>query len=195
MSRSDHAVQDHLRRPRILAKAQWLDHGLGYLAEYGPENLTIDKLARSAGVTKGSFYHHFADQQDFIRELMAHWRRRDTQALHEAVAALEPGWMQRAAIAELISALDPKTEIGVRRLAALEPLARAAVRAADEERMAFGTAQIMAHRGLDEAEARSLAEFEYSACIGSQLLFGDDPEAWRAKFAEYVQIWLHKWSH
>lgn len=185
---------DQIAKRKILARPAWLDHGLGFLAEFGPENLTIDKLTRSAGVTKGSFYHHFIDQQDFVRALMEHWRRRDTETLHSAVGQIEQGWAQREAVAKLIVALDPKIELAIRRLAAIEPVARATVKRVDEERIAFGTAMIKAHRNVGDEEARVMAEFEYSACIGSQFLFGDNPDEWRIRFNSYVVHWLHRWK-
>ncbi|NIS79694.1 MAG: TetR family transcriptional regulator [Anaerolineales bacterium] len=47
--------------------------GLKVLAESGVSGLTIDALSSRLGLTKGSFYHHFKDVQDYHEQLIAYW--------------------------------------------------------------------------------------------------------------------------
>lgn len=51
----------------------WLETALNMLAREGGARLRVEGLARSLGVTKGSFYHHFRDRQDFVNSLISYW--------------------------------------------------------------------------------------------------------------------------
>jgi AcrR family transcriptional regulator len=55
------------------SKQDWLEAGLKTLGEFGVKGLTIEKLTGELGVTKGSFYHHFRDVEDFREQLIAFW--------------------------------------------------------------------------------------------------------------------------
>ena len=44
-------------------------------ASQGTDALTIDRLARGLGVTKGSFYHHFRNQADYRAALLKYWEQ------------------------------------------------------------------------------------------------------------------------
>lgn len=55
------------------SKQDWLQQGLHTLAEDGLKGLKIDRLADRLGVTKGSFYHHFQNSQDYEKQLIAYW--------------------------------------------------------------------------------------------------------------------------
>lgn len=54
-------------------KENWLAVGYATLGESGAAALTIDNLTRRLGVTKGSFYHHFRNYQDFQEQLLDYW--------------------------------------------------------------------------------------------------------------------------
>jgi AcrR family transcriptional regulator len=47
--------------------------GFRLLAEGGAEELTVDGLCAVLGVTKGSFYHHFANTAEYVAGLLASW--------------------------------------------------------------------------------------------------------------------------
>ena len=54
-------------------KQDWLGEGRFVLGQDGVTGLTIDGLAKKLGLTKGSFYHHFKNGQDYQQELVAFW--------------------------------------------------------------------------------------------------------------------------
>lgn len=58
--------------PRFDREA-WLRAALEVLAHAGQAKLRVDNLASELGVTKGSFYHHFKNRDDFVRSLTAYW--------------------------------------------------------------------------------------------------------------------------
>jgi AcrR family transcriptional regulator len=53
-------------------KAPWIQAGYALFARSGPEKLKVEVLARLVGKNKSSFYHHFADLECFLEELLAH---------------------------------------------------------------------------------------------------------------------------
>jgi len=53
-----------------LSKEEWLEHSLHTLAEQGFTALKADKLAKSLGVSRGSFYWHFKDLKDFHTQVL-----------------------------------------------------------------------------------------------------------------------------
>ena len=56
-----------------LAKQDWLDRALHSLTEEGYGSLRAERLAASLGVSRGSFYWHFADVAEFEAAVLAHW--------------------------------------------------------------------------------------------------------------------------
>lgn len=50
---------------------KWLEIGYKQFALTGPENLSIDKIAKEVGAARTAFYYHFSDIDSFIDELLA----------------------------------------------------------------------------------------------------------------------------
>src|SRR3954467_14580166 len=57
-----------------LSARDWLDAGLKALARDGFTALKADPLAKAMGVSRGSFYWHFADLGAFHAALLKRWR-------------------------------------------------------------------------------------------------------------------------
>ena len=56
-------------------KEKWLEGGYAEFAEVGPEHISINLIAKNIGASRSSFYHHFAEVDIFIDELLAeHWK-------------------------------------------------------------------------------------------------------------------------
>jgi AcrR family transcriptional regulator len=72
-------------------KEDWLKTGLSLLVSHGVAGLTIDGMCQILDVTKGSFYHHFKNLQDFKDQLLTYWQEVDTQQVVEAASTLNRG--------------------------------------------------------------------------------------------------------
>src|SRR5512147_372241 len=63
------ALRDH-------SAADWLQAAFHALRTGGVAAVKIEPLARSLGLTKGSFYWHFRDREALLDALLAEWERR-----------------------------------------------------------------------------------------------------------------------
>jgi AcrR family transcriptional regulator len=71
-----------------LTRTDWIEAGLELIERDGMSGLRVSVLARRLGVTKGSFYWHFKDRDDFLEAIVGTWEE-DSRAFY-AEAAKEP---------------------------------------------------------------------------------------------------------
>ena len=69
-----------------LGPEEWVRAGLKALAKSGASALKADKLAAGLGVSRGSFYWHFADVPAFHAAVLKRWRE---VALENIIAEIE----------------------------------------------------------------------------------------------------------
>ncbi|HWV61487.1 MAG TPA: TetR/AcrR family transcriptional regulator [Sphingopyxis sp.] len=60
------------RTPKNTA-SDWIDAGQRMLVDEGIAGLKVDRLASRLGVSRGGFYHHFRDRDEFLDRLVGHW--------------------------------------------------------------------------------------------------------------------------
>ncbi len=53
-----------------------LDSAEGFIQKNGMNNIDINKICESAGLTKGAFYHHFQNKQQLLLEIFNRWIKR-----------------------------------------------------------------------------------------------------------------------
>ena len=56
--------------PSKLSQQDWIVRGLDTLRAQGISGVRVEPMARELGVTKGSFYWHFKDHDDFLQQLL-----------------------------------------------------------------------------------------------------------------------------
>ena len=122
-----------------LDEQTWLELALEALAVKGPGILTVEKLCRELGVSRGSFYWHFKNRTDFIRRMTEFWDQRFTVAVKETVAIADVVPQEKLLLlSEIIHDLDViRFDVAVRALAALDPTAAEAVASTDKTRYRF----------------------------------------------------------
>lgn len=173
-----------------IRRDDWLALGLAQLVRHGAAGLTVEHLCAVANRTRGSFYHHFADHDAFVRGLMDRWKAVHTDAVIAGVEAAPPADRPRS-LHSLASHLDHRLDIAIRRLAASHPIAADMVRQVDDIRIAFVAALYRA-QGRDRPEqAETFARLEYALFVGSQVLWPDAAPASlleiKALFADLVR--------
>src|SRR5713226_6374744 len=120
-----------------LTAKDWLDQGLKTLARSGFTALKAEPLAKAMGVSRGSFYWHFADIGAFHVAILKHWRE---VAAEQIIANLEAASDHDNPLALLLrQAFGGKLalEKAVRTWATLDPLAQSAVQAIDRRRLNY----------------------------------------------------------
>lgn len=75
-------------RTRRLTREDWIAFARKTLVQSGIENVKVDRLAKRAKVTRGSFYHHFRDRKDLLAALLRDWEVRN----HIEVAEIRDRW-------------------------------------------------------------------------------------------------------
>jgi len=58
---------------RDLTREDWLKAARIALLHGGVEAVRVEKLARTLGVTKGSFYWHFSNREEILEALLLEW--------------------------------------------------------------------------------------------------------------------------
>ena len=151
-----------------LSAKDWLDQGLKALAESGFTALKAEPLAKAMGVSRGSFYWHFADIAAFHAAILKYWRE---VAAEQIIANLEAASDHDDPVSLLLrQAFGGKLalENAVRTWATVDPAARSAVQAIDRRRLSYVESMLRAS-GVLRGVARARAQIFYWAFIGFAL--------------------------
>jgi AcrR family transcriptional regulator len=125
-------------KPKLTRK-KWLEFSLDLLIKEGNAKLRVDKLVKSLGVTKGSFYWHFKDRDDFILKLVEHWALVSTQDVVENMKQVQGSADERLfELTKYIITNDlTRYDIAIRAWALMEPQIAYLVRKVDKQRLDF----------------------------------------------------------
>ena len=151
-----------------LSAKDWLDQGLKTLASHGFTALKAEPMAKAMGVSRGSFYWHFADIGAFHAAILTHWREVAAEAI---IANIEAAAKQGDPLALLLRRVFGERltlEKAVRTWASVDANARAAVQAIDRRRLGY-VESLLAQSGLPTEVARARAQILYWAFLGFAL--------------------------
>jgi AcrR family transcriptional regulator len=175
-----------------LSAKDWLDQGLKVLAAKGFTALKAEPMAKAMGVSRGSFYWHFADIGAFHTKLLAHWRE---VAAEQVITSVEAAVTDEQPLAVLLCRTFSgrlALEKAVRSWAATDAGARNAVQAIDRRRLDY-VASLIAAEGLVSEIAQARAQILYWAFLGFALSDRPLPRAQHeAVIDELIRIALHK---
>jgi AcrR family transcriptional regulator len=65
----------------LLTRDDWTRAALDAVGEGGVEAVAVDRLAKTLGASRGSFYWHFRDRADLIDATLERWARENTADL------------------------------------------------------------------------------------------------------------------
>jgi AcrR family transcriptional regulator len=151
-----------------LSARDWLDRGLKVLARNGFTALKADPLAKAMGVSRGSFYWHFADVGAFHAALLKHWHEVAAEQIIAEVEAASPGHQALELLLRRAFGERMKLEGAVRTWASIDPAARAAVQTIDRRRLDY-IEHLLRQAGLPADVAGARAQILYWGFLGFAL--------------------------
>jgi AcrR family transcriptional regulator len=149
------------------SKRDWLEAGFATLGESGASALTINGLCQRLSLTKGSFYHHFKNIQDYREELLAFWEEKLTERI--IASSQEGAHSPTELFARFLQSLmeqTPQAEIAIRAWALQDETVRAYVARIDGARLAQGR-QWFATIAADEEQAYTMSRLFHTILVGS----------------------------
>ena len=172
-----------------LSAADWEQEALKMIATQGIAALAVEPLARSMGITKGSFYWHFTSRESLLEQALNRWEEHDARNLSVSLTEIvEPR-------ERLISFFRRASREGL-----THEVYRALIAAADHpqvqpvlervaERRMSQIAQAFGELGFEQAVARHRARLTYSVYLGFLQLQRQSqaPELSSEKFESYVE--------
>jgi AcrR family transcriptional regulator len=176
---------------KSLSADDWAAVALDAIAQEGVEAVAVEPLARRLGVTKGSFYWHFANREALLMAALALWEKQETEEIFARVRR-EPD--PRARIAKLFAAVHAG-ERAARLYQALsaatkkDPRIAPVVRRVSERGLQFLTDCYQA-LGLSPHDANQWATMAYSFYLGTLQVRRDQTEKLPAgdEYQAYVRF-------
>ena len=179
------------QRPRegALDRAAWIKGALAALADEGHAGLRVELLAKRLGVTKGSFYWHFANRQNLVEAVLDEWktgRIRDIQKQTSAAPGEELAALRHTidVYSEVRNRKGLPIELAIREWARRNARAASVVEEVDAERLTCA-ARLFEKLGLTTAEAAARSVLLYAYVFGFSLMRcsrflerPDDAKAW-----------------
>jgi len=151
-----------------LSAKDWLDQGLRTLASSGFTALKAEPLAKAMGVSRGSFYWHFADIGAFHAAILKHWRDVAAEQIIANLEAVSGNADPLQLLLRRAFGTRLTLEKAVRTWASVDPLARSAVQAIDRRRLNY-VERLFRANGLSPGMARARAQILYWAFLGFAL--------------------------
>ena len=155
---SIYSDMDKRNPTKRLSREKWLQLALDLMAKEGRARLRIERLAKELNVTRGSFYWHFKDRDDFVMSVAQHWAEWSTQQAIKAVGNTEESAEKRLlALMEFVTKYDlGRYDMVMRSWALHEDHVAKVVKKVDQERLQF-IRQLFSEMGFtgDELEIRA----------------------------------------
>ncbi|MGV0837601.1 TetR/AcrR family transcriptional regulator [Mycolicibacterium thermoresistibile] len=150
-----------------LSVGDWIEAGFAELAAGGPDALRVSRLCTRLGVTKGSFYWHFADIASYRAALVQAWA--DEREQRDAKATEPPDVDPRERLRRMMEILLDNRHWAVARVMRIWALTNDAVAVSvrrSDERVLRTARQAFTDTGFDVAQAHLRATLAVAANAG-----------------------------
>ena len=144
----------------------WTEATLHAIAAEGLQGVVVETLARTLGVTKGSFYWHFANRAALLSAAVARWETSETRMLGPVAGTISDVG-RRLLVLTQRAHCEPRLRLTRAFNAAVgHPLVGPAVARVARSRVSF-LAECLAAMGMDKAEAMQDAQIAYASYLGA----------------------------
>jgi AcrR family transcriptional regulator len=115
-------------------RSDYFEAGLRLMGDGGTGAVTIARLCEALDVTKGSFYHHFRNIEDYRLQLLKHWAVEREGQIAEALALADGPLQRTVAMREHAVGLAHEAEAAIRSWSRRDDMVDAIQQRVDSER-------------------------------------------------------------
>jgi len=174
-------MDSHPSERTALSMADWVAQATAVLVDEGVDRVRVDLIARTLGVTRGSFYWHFKDRADLLHHMLQAWRQAATEQVIERFSRESDPLRQLQDVLSLpfrgrSAQRAARVELAIRDWARRDELARHALEDVDARRISY-FAQCFSALGFGIAEARARAFLAYGWQVSESLMPGQGTPA------------------
>ncbi|AZF37395.1 Transcriptional regulator, AcrR family [Pseudomonas sp. R4-34-07] len=150
-----------------LTRHHWIAAGFEALDQAGHSGVSAESLSRRLNVTRGSFYHHFRNREDFVRTLLAAWEEDYTERMLAYAAQGRSAGETLKRYLSIAAEKQPGREISIRAWSLHDPLVGEFQQRVDARRLDFAirTCRSVVHR---PGEAEVMGQMAHLCLIGGQ---------------------------
>lgn len=166
-------------------KLAWIEAGFQLLAQGGIDSVRVDRISKTIGLTRGSFYWHFKSRAELLEAMLELWHQKGTHDIIQLVEQEKLNPNNRLSILLNLTTKSPGpqyggkfAELSIRVWGAHNPHAASVIKQVDAERVAF-VHKLLIEMQVEPALASMLAEIIYNAYIGMMSRDLPDKEAMR----------------
>ncbi|GIG54848.1 TetR/AcrR family transcriptional regulator [Demequina activiva] len=155
-----------------LTARDWTVAAATRLATHGADQVRVEPLAEGLGVSKGSFYWHFANRDALLESVLELWEERGTEAIIAHVEAEQSDAQARLRALVHHTFGQPEhdgIELGIRAWAVRDDRARTVAARVDARRIEY-VAGLIESCGLAPAAALTRSQLLYRTLIGEFVL-------------------------
>jgi len=156
-----------------LDREAWTRAALDAFEAGGPAGVAVVPLARSLGVTRGSFYWHFESRDELLEAALELWEHEHSDAILESLQAMPDPRDRLDALGRAATGKPPSIFIQLLR-AADDPIVARVLGQASQRRLDV-LARAYRDSGLTPAAARRRALIAYAQYVGLAFLLAEDP--------------------
>lgn len=166
------------RSDERLSKLDWISAALRQVGQGGVASVRVEALARTLGVTKGSFYWHFKDRDALLIEMLRYWQDSSTSNVGRfAMDRIDDpkdrlAFIMRLASEERDDVPGGAVEHALREWGRSSDLARRTLSEVDSERLRLIT-EIYSQMGMTRSRAAAAALMALSHLIGVNVIHRD----------------------
>lgn len=172
------------RAIKSFSREEWLEQALDAVSRAGGAKLRIDSLVRELGVTKGSFYWHFKNREDFVVSLIDYWHANYTLTVSDSLDRAQGTAADKLKMLFEMVFVEQLTrhDLAIRSWAIAEPKLQRLVKRTDEHRLKY-LGMLFKGIGFDEDEADLRARVFLGEAAWEAALFQKLTRAQRQKKA------------
>lgn len=155
-----------------LTPENWFETAFAILKAEGHHRVTLREMCGELGVSTGSFYHHFANRDEFVERLFDYWAELGRESIGSVIENGSPDTLNEIN-RKVNDLIDHRLEAAMRAWGLFDARVARKIVGVDELRRTFF--RTFYGDRLDPVIARDIIDLHLCSLVGAQFMYMDHP--------------------